>query len=175
MSDSTSNTAASDNECWGGNDRPAFDANNIEEALLMSVPERLRALSAMQFYHNAIQLRAEIIEFAYSAAIPKSLRGAFSVPMCQTATHMVNKIVEGDNYYPNTQENVDKRKECYTQAMACIDSLCIDMQTLAAHQRTYQISKVKISKIGDLAEKCTEEIKLLKGARKNVVLRASKN
>lgn len=148
-----------------------FTAEDIEGKLLMSVPEHLRHLSELQFYHNAVQLRADVIELCYSNAIPKSLRGAFSVPMCNTAKEIVDLLLEGERFYPNTQENVYKRKECYGKALARIDSLCSDMQTLAAHQTKYQISKVKIAKMCHIAEQCKEETKLLNTVRKNVKLK----
>lgn len=151
-----------------------FLPEDIERALFMSVPKRLRKLSSLEFYHNAVQIRAAVIELTQSNAIPKSLRGTFSNPMCNTAREMVDKIVQGDCYYPSSEENVAKRKQCYAEAVGCVYQLCEDMQTLAAHQKQYSITKVKISKLCKIAAMCNKEIELLKAARKNTVLRNKK-
>lgn len=152
------------------NNEDIFCGEDIERALLMSVPEHLRHLSGLQFYQTAVQLRAEVIELCHSNAIPKSMRGAFSNPMCNTAKEIIDLLLEGERFYPNTQENVSKRKECYGKALGRIDSLCADMQTLAAHQKKFQVSKIKISKLCHIAETCKEEVKLLTAARKNTKL-----
>ena len=153
-------------------DNQDFFSEETEGALLMSVPKRLRKLSSLEFYHNAVQLRAAVIELTQSNAVPKSLRGTFSNPMCNTARELVNKIVQGDCYYPNSEENVKKRKQCYMEAIGHVYQLCEDMQTLAAHQKQYHITKVKISKLCKIATMCNKEIELLKAVRKNTTLKS---
>lgn len=143
----------------------------IGDAFLMAVPTRLRNLSTLEYYRTAIDLRARIINLTQSQAIPKSLRGAFSVPMCNTARDMVSYIVKADHYFPNTEEHVQLRKDCYAAAEACVDMLAQDLQTLFEHQRKYRITKVKVKSILEILRVCDQETKLLKGTRKNVKLR----
>lgn len=149
-----------------------FDATVITEemgdAFLMAVPARLRNLSSLEYFRTAIDLRSRIVNLSQSQAIPKSLRSAFSVPMCNTARDMVNYLVEADHYFPNTEEHVQLRKDYYAKAEACVDMLSQDLLTLFEHQRKYRITKVKVKSILEILQLCDQETKLLKGVRKNV-------
>lgn len=143
----------------------------VEEAFFMAVPQRLRNLSSLEFYHTAVQIRAQIIHLTHSQAIPKSLRGAFTAPMCETARDMINYIIQADHFYPNTEEHVQRRKDCYALAEACVDTLSQDMQTLFCYQKKYQITKVNVNSILKILQLCDEETKLLRSVRKNVKLK----
>ncbi len=145
-----------------------FAAEDIEEVILMAVSKRLRTLSSLEFYHNAVQIRADIIAFTQSEAIPKSLRGVFSNPMCNTIREAVHKINMGSAIIPSNKDLAKKRKQCYFEALCLISQIQEDLQVLAAHQKRYGITKVNIRKIYEIAEKCTKEIVLLTAARKKV-------
>lgn len=143
----------------------------VEEAFFMAVPQRLRKLSSLEFYHTAVQIRTSIIRLTHSQAIPKSLRGAFTNPMCETARDMINYIIQADHFYPTTEEHVQFRKDCYAQAEACVDTLSQDLQTLFNYQKKYQITKVNVNSILEILQLCDSETKLLKSVRKNVKLK----
>ena len=145
-----------------------FAAEDIEEVILMTVSKRLRTLSSLEFYHNAVQIRADIITLAQSEAIPKSLRSVFSNPMCNTIRDAIHKINMGSAIVPSNKDLVKKRKQYYFEALCLISQIQEDLQVLAAHQKRYVITKLNIRRIYEIAEKCTKEIALLTAARKKV-------
>lgn len=145
-----------------------LQGKDITEALLMSVPERMRKLSSLSFYSNAVDIRAKILQLGQSSAIPKSMRGAFAAPLNKTARSMVHNINIGSACRPTNVEKCERRKYYYTQANNDNLQLLEDLQSLAAHQREYGITKVNFATLCDIAKMCTEEQKLLTGAIKNI-------
>lgn len=135
----------------------------------MSVPERLRNLSDREFFNTAIALRTEVLLVANGSEIPKSLRFTFAVPMAQSARAVVENILIADAFYPNTLANVEKRKEYHTYAIAQCEMVMQDLQTLIDFQQRRNASS-KVGAFEKLVEVCDTEIKLLRGARKNVRL-----
>lgn len=136
---------------------------------MSGVPERLRSLSACEFYNTAIELRVEVLGLITSSAIPKSQRFTFAVPMAETARGVVYNIVKGQAFYPNSPENVAARKRYYTLAIADCEQLYQDAQ---AYLETYR-RKGDAQHVGAferMAELVDTEIKLLQGARKGVKL-----
>ena len=95
---------------------------------MSGVPERLRNLSGYEFYNTAIELRVEVLSIITSAAIPKSRRFTFAVPMAETARSVVYNIARGYAFYPNSVENVAARKRYYTLAIADCEQLYQDAQ-----------------------------------------------
>ena len=135
----------------------------------MSVPERLRNLSDREFFNTAIAMRTAVLRVANGSVIPKSLRFTFAVPMAQSARAVVENILIADAFYPNTPANVEKRKEYHTYAIAQCEMVLQDLQTFIDYQQR-QNASVKIGEFERLVEVCDTEIKLLRGARKNVRL-----
>lgn len=150
-----------------------LQGKDITEVLLMSVPERMRTLSSLNFYSNAVDIRAKILQLGQSAAIPKSMRGAFSKPLNETARSMVHNINIGSACPPTNAEKCERRKYYYTRANDDNLQLLEDLQTLAAHQLVYGISKVNLTTLCDIANMCTEEQKLLAGAIKNTKIKSN--
>ena len=135
----------------------------------MSVPERLRNLSDREFFNTAIAMRTAVLRVANGSAIPKSLRFTFAVPMAQSARSVVENILIADAFYPNTPASVEKRKEYLTCAIAQCDMVMQDLQAFIDFQQQRN-SQVKIGEFERLVEVCDTEIRLLRGARKNVRL-----
>lgn len=140
----------------------------------MGVSKRLRKLSGLEFYHNAVQLQADILALTQSNAIPKSLRGSLANPMYNAIREALYKINMGSAAIPTTPKKVELRKQYYFEAICLISQVQVDLQVLAAHQRIYGITKVNNKRIYEIAEKCTKEINLLTSVRKNVKLQQNK-
>lgn len=136
---------------------------------MSGVPERLRSLSACEFYNTAIELRVEVLGLITSSAIPKSQRFTFAVPMAETARGVVYNIVKAEAFYPNTEENVAARKRYLTLAIADCEQLYQDAQAyLEAYRRRGDCRHAgAFERMAGLVD---TEIKLLKGARKGVKL-----
>lgn len=131
---------------------------------MSSVYERKRELSAYQFYTNAIDLYAEVTRLASNDSIvPKRRRMVFGNSMVQTARSILYNITRADAFYPNNSANVLKRREYLTLAIADCEMLCHDLECLKTLR-----PETDLNRLGRFLELVTEEIGLLKGARKNV-------
>jgi len=136
---------------------------------LSGVPERLRNLSGYEFYNTAIELRVEVLSIITSAAIPKSRRFTFAVPMAETARSVVYNIARGYAFYPNSAVNVAARKRYYTLAIADCEQLYQDAQAyLEVYRRKGDDQHA--GAFMRMAELVDREIALLKGARDRVKL-----
>ena len=86
-----------------------------------------------------------------------------AVPTVETARSIVYNVNRADCFYPNSSFNALERKRYLTLAIADCEQLMLDMQCLMDIGLP-----VNANRFEALAGMVEEEIKLLKGARKNV-------
>ena len=88
----------------------------------------------------------------------------------ETARGIVYNVNRADCFYPNTSFNALERKRYLTLAIADCEQLMLDMQCLMDIGLP-----VNANRFDELAAMVEEEIKLLKGARKNVRVTGKKS
>ena len=88
----------------------------------------------------------------------------------ETARGIVYNVNRADCFYPNTSFNALERKRYLTLAIADCEQLMLDMQCLMDIGLP-----VNANRFEELAAMVEEEIKLLKGARKNVRVTGKKS
>ena len=91
---------------------------------------RNRNLSSFEYFNTAVAIRNDVTRLVTSRDVPKSYRFIFAVPMAETARSVVFNLVKADAFYPNTPRNVDERKRYMTLALADLNQLYQDMQSL---------------------------------------------
>ena len=126
---------------------------------------RNRNLSSFEYFNTAVAIRNDVTRLVTSGAVPKSYRFIFAVPMAETARSVVFNLVKADAFYPNTTRNVEERKHYMTLAIADLNQLYQDMQSLLAMGLP-----VKAARFEGIAERIESDIKLIKGARAGVKL-----
>jgi hypothetical protein len=138
---------------------------------------RNRRVSEFKFYTLALAIKAEVNRIALrEKVIPKRYRFTNAMPLIEMSRSAVYNITRADQFYPNSSFNVLERRKYLTLAIADIEMLCIELQTLIEMGRPDDPSKppavnaIDINKLEPLVEMVEEEIALLKGARKNVKL-----
>ena len=134
----------------------------------MSVYEGDRSDSALKFYWNAIDLRIEINKFLITNQVPKSWRFLVSVPMAETARSIVYNINRAEQFFPNSTLNVLERKRYYSLAIADCEQLLLDLQCIKEMN-----NQLNVNHIEAMIATVDEEIRLLKGVRKNTRLRGN--
>lgn len=135
-----------------------------EREILSTVLARFRDLSNYEYFNTAVQIRKEVTALVTSAAMPKSYRFVFAVPMAETARSIVHNLVTANAFYPNTEHNVVQRRHYMTLAVADCEQLLQDFQCLI------DLGVVKVSRCARIAEDTERAIRLIKGARKGVKL-----
>ncbi len=131
---------------------------------MSGVYQRNREVSEYKFFTQAIAIRVEVNKLmASSSVVPKAYRLLNAVPTVETARGIVYNVNRADCFYPNTSFNALERKRYLTPAIADCEQLMLDMQCL-----TDIGLPVNANRFEALAGMVEEEIKLLKGARKNV-------
>lgn len=132
---------------------------------MSGVYARNRNLSSFEFFNTAVSIRNEVTRLVTSSAVPKSYRFIFAVPMAETARSAVFNLVKADAFYPNTERNVEERKRYMTLAIADLNQLHQDLQSLLAMRLP-----VKVARFEELSESIENDVKLIKGARAGVKL-----
>ena len=126
---------------------------------------RNRNLSAFEYFNTAVAIRNDVTRLVTSRDVPKSYRFIFAVPMAETARSVVFNLVKADAFYPNTARNVDERKRYMTLALADLNQLYQDMQSLLTMGLP-----IKAARIEGILDRIDSDIKLIKGARAGVKL-----
>ena len=126
---------------------------------------RNRNLSAFEYFNTAVAIRNDVTRLVTSRDVPKSYRSIFAVPMAETARSVVFNLVKADAFYPNTARNVDERKRYMTLALADLNQLYQDMQSLLAMGLP-----IKAARLEGILDRIDSDIKLIKGARAGVKL-----
>ena len=129
---------------------------------MSSVLYRYRNFSNFEYFNTALRIRKEVTQLVTSAAMPKSYRFVFAVPMAQTARSIVYNLVTANAFYPNTEQNAAKRRHYMTLAGADCEQLLQDLQCCA------DLGVAKLSRCANIANDVDTEIKLIKGARHGV-------
>ena len=131
---------------------------------MSGVYQRNREVSEYKFFTQAIAIRVEVNKLmASSSVVPKAYRLLNAVPTVETARSIVYNVNRADCFYPNSSFNALERKRYLTLAIADCEQLMLDMQCLMDIGLP-----VNANRFEALAGMVEEEIKLLKGARKNV-------
>ena len=131
---------------------------------MSGVYQRNREVFEYKFFTQAIAIRVEVNKLmASSSVVPKAYRLLNAVPTVETARSIVYNVNRADCFYPNTSFNALERKRYLTLAIADCEQLMLDMQCLMDIGLP-----VNANRFEALAGMVEEEIKLLKGARKNV-------
>lgn len=131
---------------------------------MSGVYQRNREVSEYKFFTQAIAIRVEVNKLmASSSVVPKAYRLLNAVPTVETARSIVYNVNRADCFYPNSSFNALERKRYLTLAIADCEQLMLDMQCLIDIGLP-----VNANRFEALAGMVEEEIKLLKGARKNV-------
>ncbi|MDN0064882.1 hypothetical protein [Collinsella ihumii] len=126
---------------------------------------RNRNLSAYEYFNTAVIIRNDVTRLVTSRDVPKSYRFIFAVPMAETARSVVFNLVKADAFYPNTTRAVDERKRYMTLALADLNQLYQDLQSLLTMGLP-----VKAARLEGILEHIDSDIKLVKGARAGVKL-----
>ena len=126
---------------------------------------RNRNLSSFEYFNTAVAIRNDVTRLVTSRDVPKSYRFIFAVPMAETARSVVFNLVKADAFYPNTARNVDERKRYMTLALADLNQLYQDMQSLL----TIGLP-IKAARLEGILDRIDSDIKLIKGARAGVKL-----
>ena len=126
---------------------------------------RNRNLSSFEYFNTAVAIRNDVTRLVTSRDVPKSYRFIFAVPMAETARSVVFNLVKADAFYPNTARNVDDRKRYMTLALADLNQLYQDMQSLLAMGLP-----IKAARLEGILDRIDSDIKLIKGARAGVKL-----
>lgn len=126
---------------------------------------RNRNLSSFEYFNTAFAIRNDVTRLVTSRDVPKSYRFIFAVPMAETARSVVFNLVKADAFYPNTARNVDERKRYMTLALADLNQLYQDMQSLLTMGLP-----IKAARLEGILDRIDSDIKLIKGARAGVKL-----
>ena len=126
---------------------------------------RNRNLSSFEYFTTAVAIRNDVTRLVTSRDVPKSYRFIFAVPMAETARSVVFNLVKDDAFYPNTARNVDERKRYMTLALADLNQLYQDMQSLLTMGLP-----IKAARLEGILDRIDSDIKLIKGARAGVKL-----
>lgn len=126
---------------------------------------RNRNLSSFEYLNTAVAIRNDVTRLVTSRDVPKSYRFIFAVPMAETARSVVFNLVKADAFYPNTARNVDERKRYMTLALADLNQLYQDMQSLLTMGLP-----IKAARLEGILDRIDSDIKLIKGARAGVKL-----
>lgn len=130
----------------------------------MSVYESQRDVSALEFYNTAAGIRIEVTRIVRKA-VPKTGRLYFALPAAETARSLVNHVITGAEFYPNSDQNVQNRRYYYTLAIADCRILQEDMKAMK-----HLVAEVSASTFANVIAEIEKEIALLKSARKNTRL-----
>lgn len=142
-----------------------------QEVHVSGVYQRNREVSEYKFFTQAIAIRVEVNKLmASSSVVPKAYRLLNAVPTVETARSIVYNVNRADCFYPNSSFNALERKRYLTLAIADCEQLMLDMQCLMDIGLP-----VNANRFEELAATVEEEIKLLKGARKNVRITGKKS
>ena len=126
---------------------------------------RNRNLSSFEYFNTAVAIRNDVTRLVTSRDVPKSYRFIFAVPMAETARSVVFNLVKADAFYPNAARNVDERKRYMTLALADLNQLYQDMQSLLTMGLP-----IKAARLEGILDRIDSDIKLIKGARAGVKL-----
>lgn len=126
---------------------------------------RNRNLSSFEYFNTAVAVRNDVTRLVTSRDVPKSYHFIFAVPMAETARSVVFNLVKADAFYPNTARNVDERKRYMTLALADLNQLYQDMQSLLTMGLP-----IKAARLEGILDRIDSDIKLIKGARAGVKL-----
>ena len=126
---------------------------------------RNRNISSFEYFNTAVAIRNDVTRLVTSRDVPKSYRFIFAVPMAETARSVVFNLVKADAFYPNTARNVDERKRYMTLALADLNQLYQDMQSLLTMGLP-----IKAARLEGILDRIDSDIKLIKGARAGVKL-----
>ena len=142
-----------------------------QEVHVSGVYQRNREVSEYKFFTQAIAIRVEVNKLmASSSVVPKAYRLLNAVPTVETARGIVYNVNRADCFYPNSSFNALERKRYLTLAIADCEQLMLDMQCLMDIGLP-----VNANRFEALAGMVEEEIRLLKGARKNVRVTGKKS
>lgn len=142
-----------------------------QEVHVSGVYQRNREVSEYKFFTQAIAIRVEVNKLmASSSVVPKAYRLLNAVPTVETARSIVYNVNRADCFYPNSSFNALERKRYLTLAIADCEQLMLDMQCLMDIGLP-----VNANRFEALAGMVEEEIRLLKGARKNVRVTGKKS
>lgn len=126
---------------------------------------RNRNLSSFEYFNTAVAIRNDVTRLVTSRDVPKSYRFIFAVPMAETARSVVFNLVKADAFYPNTARNVDERKRYMTLALADLNQLYQDIQSILTMGLP-----IKAARLEGILDRIDSDIKLIKGARAGVKL-----
>ena len=133
---------------------------------MSTVYARKRSLSEYEFYSNALALRNEVTRVAMNERmVPKRYRFIYAVPLVEMGRSLVYNINRADQFYPNSEENVIERRRYLTLAVADVEQVCLELQSMMELGLPIDVRRLE-----ELVKTCEREIALLRGARKNVRL-----
>lgn len=97
----------------------------------MSVLKSRRELSEMQFFQTGVDIQNKLIEFCMNEKnIPKKYRFVYAMPIIEQGEKLVENIVSANTIYPTTNEEVMKRREYQTEALANCEKILQKLQSL---------------------------------------------
>ena len=128
----------------------------------MSVLKNKRSLSELEFYNNAVALRAELTRFVMNENnVPKRWRPVFSFPIIAKVCELFDNITMANTVYPTTEHELEFRRDFQNLAIGNVNQL---LQLLQYLLTTLELNADKLMPITKLL---LDEERLLKGWRKS--------
>jgi len=128
---------------------------------MSNVLSRHRSTSDLEFYKNAVEIRAELTRYFMSEKkVPKRWRFVFAMPGVDLARKLVEEIIAANTIYPTTEEEVTQRRNHQNEAIIACEQIIQHLQWLA------DTLPVSIRDFDKVVEKINKEVALLKNWRK---------
>ncbi len=132
----------------------------------MTAYESQREEADPEFYTSAVDIWVSVSKLMKKTdVVPKSSRFTIAVPIVETARSAVYNVRRGIEFFPNSEENVAKRKHYYTLAIADFKMLQEDINCLK------KVASVRLSTFDKLISALKDEVAILKNTRKNTRVR----
>jgi len=133
---------------------------------MSNVLERNREFSELEFFVNAIAIRAELVRYLRSAKIPKRAYWTYSVRGIEYAMNLMSELVAANSIYPTDEAELEQRRFHQNNAIVACEQIVEHIHFMVETLDTVSIDDFKI--LGDMLFK---EVNLIKKWRsKNKVL-----
>ena len=91
---------------------------------MSNVLERLRGISEMEFYQNAIKIRHEMSRFLMSEKnMPKRWRSVYAYPIINKVQEMIDTIIDANRIVAYSPELLNARKQGFQDAIESTDKI----------------------------------------------------
>ena len=148
-----------------GRDETARRAENFFEKwgfCVSNVLKNRRSISELEFYQNAIRLRAELTRFILSEKnVPKSYRLYFALPMKQKLSELFDNITAANTIYPSNEHELQLRRDYQTKAIITCEQILQELHYMIS------VLPINVDRLNPEVEMLLKEVALLKAWRKS--------